>query len=222
MATAVLQSREAQGELLIWTNVEPEHEADFNRWYDREHMEERAAIPGFIWSRRYQAVTGDCRYLALYRTRRVDVFLSDPYRKAFSNQTEWSNTNFGRMYDTTRRVNIVTPLLGQGTGAGLALILLGDLATAQRAAQEVPCLLSDVTGFLAARVLLPDTELSTPLPAKGANNVIEPLLILEATSTTVAAAVALRVCKALSVDAAKATTFELLWDLRAEDLAHQA
>ena len=37
-------TRDAAGELLIWTNIDPAHEDDFNRWYDREHMTERAAI----------------------------------------------------------------------------------------------------------------------------------------------------------------------------------
>ena len=186
----ILQTRSAQGELFIWTNVEEVYEEDFNRWYDRQHMEERAAIPGFIWSRRYRAASDDkCRYLALYRTRDVGVFLSAPYRKAFENQTEWSMTNFSRMFGNTRRVTIVTPVIGKGTGSALALIQLGDLATAQRAAEETGALVGEETGFLAARILFPDPELSTPLPTKGANNFIEPFLILETTTEAVAAKV---------------------------------
>ncbi|MDR0577011.1 MAG: hypothetical protein LBI87_05645 [Candidatus Accumulibacter sp.] len=215
----ILQTREAQGELFIWTNVEAVHEEDFNRWYDREHMEERARIPGFIWSRRYRAVGDDkCRYLALYRTRDVGVFLSEPYRKAFGNQTQWSMTNFGRMFGNTRRVTIVTPVIGKGTGAALALIQLGDLPTASRAANEIGALLGEETGFLAARILFPDPELSTPLPTKGANNFIEPFLIVEATTEPVAAALASRAAQKLSIAADKVTTFDLLWDLRSEDL----
>jgi len=37
-----------QGMLLVCTNVDPAHEDDFNRWYDREHVNERVAIPGFV------------------------------------------------------------------------------------------------------------------------------------------------------------------------------
>jgi hypothetical protein len=199
--------------------VEAVYEEDFNRWYDREHMEERAKIPGFVWSRRYRAVSDDvCRYLALYQTRDVDVFLSAPYRKAFENQTQWSNTNFGRMFGTTRRVNIVTPVIGKGTGSAVALLQLGDLAGAQRAAQETGVLIGEDTGFLAARILFPDPELSTPLPAKGANNFIEPFLILETTTAAVAASLARRVAQKLSIASDKVTTFNLLWDLRSEDL----
>jgi hypothetical protein len=215
----ILQTRSAQGELFIWTNVEEVHEEDFNRWYDREHMEERAAIPGFIWSRRYRAASDDkCRYLALYRTRDVNVFLSAPYRKAFENQTQWSMTNFGRMFGNTRRVTIVTPIAGKGTGSALALIQLGDLATAQRAARETGALVGEETGFLAARILFPDPELSTPLPTKGANNFIEPFLILETTTEPVAGQLGWRVAGALSIAPEKVTTFNLLWDLRSEDL----
>ncbi|MDR1934601.1 MAG: hypothetical protein LBS49_03300 [Candidatus Accumulibacter sp.] len=215
----ILQTRSAQGELLIWTNVEAVYEEDFNRWYDREHMEERAQIPGFIWSRRYRAASDDkCRYLALYRTRDVDVFLSAPYRKAFENQTQWSMDNFGRMFGNTRRVTIVTPVIGKGTGAAVALLQLGDLAVAQRAAQDTGALIGEETGFLGARILFPDPELSTPLPTKGANNFIEPFLILETTTEAVAASLAQRVAGKLSIASDKVTTFNLLWDLRSEDL----
>ncbi len=218
MTQDILQTRDAPGELLIWTNVEAAHEADFNRWYDREHMAERAAIPGFLWSRRYRATSGPRPYLALYRTQSVHVFLSAPYRKAFENQTAWSMSNFGRMFATTRRVNIVTELFGQGLGSALALIQLKDLMFAQRAADAVAAACGEADGCIGARVVLPDPELSTPLPSPGANNVIEPFLLIEATSTPVAAKLAKSLAASLGLAADSVSTFELLWDLRSADL----
>ena len=47
-----------KGMLLTSMDVDAPHEADFNRWYDREHLEERVAIDGFIEARRYIAVDG--------------------------------------------------------------------------------------------------------------------------------------------------------------------
>ncbi len=76
-------------ELFIWTNVQPEHEADMNRWYESEHLRERVLIPGFRWARRYRALLGPRRYLALYRTDALDVFSSPAYQFAFRNQTDW-------------------------------------------------------------------------------------------------------------------------------------
>jgi hypothetical protein len=42
-----------KGMLLTSMNIDPAHEAEFNRWYDREHLEERVAIDGFLEARRY-------------------------------------------------------------------------------------------------------------------------------------------------------------------------
>ena len=44
-----------KGMLLTSMDIGAEHEADFNRWYDREHLEERVAIEGFLEARRYVA-----------------------------------------------------------------------------------------------------------------------------------------------------------------------
>src|SRR3546814_7604945 len=68
VAAPIRQDRDAMGELFIWTDIDPAHEDDFNQWYDREHMAERAGIAGFQWARRYRATQGERRYLALYRT----------------------------------------------------------------------------------------------------------------------------------------------------------
>jgi hypothetical protein len=37
-----------KGMLLTSMDIDPSDEADFNRWYDREHLEERVAIDGFL------------------------------------------------------------------------------------------------------------------------------------------------------------------------------
>src|SRR6201988_2632280 len=47
-----------QGMLLTSMDIDSLHEAEFNRWYDREHLEERVAIDGFLEARRYIAHVG--------------------------------------------------------------------------------------------------------------------------------------------------------------------
>jgi hypothetical protein len=44
-----------EGMLLTSMDIDPSDEADFNRWYDREHLLERVAIEGFLEARRYVA-----------------------------------------------------------------------------------------------------------------------------------------------------------------------
>ena len=78
---------------MVWTDIDAVDEPDFNRWYDREHMQERVALPGFRCARRYRALRGCPRpYLALYDTGELAVFDSDAYRNAFEKQTVRPNS----------------------------------------------------------------------------------------------------------------------------------
>ena len=98
-------------------------ERDFNRWYDREHVEERVRIPGFLSGARYFSLEGGRKYLGLYLTRSLDAFTSDAYRAAFQRQTPWSVANLDRMRDPMRRVCAVTAQTGMGSGSHLGLDL---------------------------------------------------------------------------------------------------
>ncbi len=54
------------GLLMVWTDIAPEHEAAFNRWYDEEHINRLLGVPGVLSAGRYVAVRGGPKYLALY------------------------------------------------------------------------------------------------------------------------------------------------------------
>ena len=47
------------GMLFVATHIDAADEADFNQWYDHEHVEERVAISGFLSGTRYQAVDAE-------------------------------------------------------------------------------------------------------------------------------------------------------------------
>lgn len=217
--SSIQQSSDAIGELFIWTDVDPAHELDFNRWYDREHMQERAAIAGFRWSRRYHSTTCPRPYLALYRTESLKVFTSDTYRQAFTKQTEWSVRNFSRMHNTQRRVAAVTLVYGAGTGAGISLLCLGSIARAEQALKLCGNLGQAAEGILSAKILTPDPALSTPLPSENpSERVLEPYLIIDATRTSEAHKAAAAIAKQLGLREDACHTFDLLWDLQASDL----
>ena len=57
--------------LITWMDVDPAEEADFNLWYDREHLAERVAIEGFMEARRWQAVDAPTRYVCTYSTNSI-------------------------------------------------------------------------------------------------------------------------------------------------------
>ena len=41
-----------QGMLATWVDFDPAGEADFNEWYNTEHLLERAQVPGEAYHRR--------------------------------------------------------------------------------------------------------------------------------------------------------------------------
>jgi hypothetical protein len=80
----------AKGLLAVWTDIAPEIEAEFNAWYDTEHIPERLAVPGFLSGLRYRAVEGEPKYLALYDLVDENVLKSDAYQKLLRPGTPWT------------------------------------------------------------------------------------------------------------------------------------
>ena len=111
-----------KGMLLTSMDIDEAHEAEFNRWYDREHLEERVAIEGFIEARRYVADEGAPKYLSLYSTETFEVLDSPAYRKALAGQTAWSKANIARFKNMIRSVARITISRGKGRAAWLGIV----------------------------------------------------------------------------------------------------
>jgi hypothetical protein len=209
-----------QGMLLVCTNVDPAHEDDFNRWYDREHVNERIAIPGFVSGARYQAIRGSRRYLGLYRTTSLAVFETAAYQQALRRPTAWSVTNLARMQNPMRRVCSIEMETGAGTGAWLALLALATTATSTdvtgiaRLASE----LLTLDGVVVARLLVPDAALSTPLPAEDSRERrLDPLLLIEAAGETAVANAGRHAARHVGAGSDDLSLFQLMWQLRLTD-----
>jgi len=78
----------AGGLLVNAMNVDPEHEAEFNEWYDHEHIPALSAVPGTLCARRFKDTKGTHRYLALYHLASPDVPLSQAWKDGAG--TPWS------------------------------------------------------------------------------------------------------------------------------------
>jgi len=92
-----------RGLLMVWTDVDAEHEADFNRWYDEDHVPRLLAIPGFLTAGRYRALKGAPRYLAMYELEDHNVLRSAAYLDqvryhATSADQKFSGGHIGRNY----------------------------------------------------------------------------------------------------------------------------
>jgi len=78
-----------RGLLLVMIDIDPAHEGEFHRWYNEEHLPERLACPGFLNGRRFIAVEGEPKYLALYDLEDAAVLQSEAYQKIFP-PSEWT------------------------------------------------------------------------------------------------------------------------------------
>jgi hypothetical protein len=155
-----------KGMLLTSMDVDAADEAEFNRWYDREHLEERVAISGFLEARRYVAHHASPKYLSLYSTATFDVLDSPAYRTALGNQTAWSKANIGRFRNMIRAVARITVSRGTGRGAVLGIIRLRPDATvkdALRATLRDRLDPKDRDGIISMHLMENDPALSKPL-----------------------------------------------------------
>ena len=67
------------GLLMVWTDIDAEFEAEFNRWYDEEHVAHLLQVPGFLSAGRYVALKGGPKYLAIYELEDHNVLRRAAY-----------------------------------------------------------------------------------------------------------------------------------------------
>jgi len=72
----------AGGLLVNAMNVLPEYEAEFNEWYDHEHIPALAAVSGVLSARRFRDLKGTHRNLALYHLQSADIPNGEAWKKA--------------------------------------------------------------------------------------------------------------------------------------------
>src|SRR5882762_6209676 len=85
-----MAAKKGTGLLKEWADVPADKEAEFNRWYNEEHLAERLAIPGFLNGARYEAVKGGPKHLAVYELESPAVLESAAYKKVSDNPTPWT------------------------------------------------------------------------------------------------------------------------------------
>jgi hypothetical protein len=79
----------AGGLLLNAMNIDPEFEAEFNDWYDKEHIPALGAVPGVLCTRRFRATSANRKYVALYHLAAPEVQESAEWKKA--RESEWTS-----------------------------------------------------------------------------------------------------------------------------------
>lgn len=114
------------GILAIWNNITPEGYAHFERWYNREHLQERVGVPGFRFGRRYALVSGDDRrFFAFYEVDSPAVLTSPAYLQRLESPTPWTTQVMPTFRDMVRTVCDVRTSAGDLAGA-FAVVLRAD------------------------------------------------------------------------------------------------
>jgi len=212
--------------LLTSMDIDQSDEAEFNRWYDREHLTERVAIAGFLEARRYIAHQGTPKYLSLYSTETFEVLDSETYRTALANQTAWSKANIARFKNMIRSVARISISRGQGRGAALGII---RLRPSPGGAPEIRVALQDqldpqaLDGIISMHVIEGDPVLSRPLtedasaPNPGAGDWF---VLIDATDVNAIPAAAARVTNhaALKPLVISSGAYMLMWDLAKSEI----
>ncbi len=218
-----------KGMLLTSMDIDAADEADFNRWYDREHLEERVAIDGFLEARRYVAHSASPKYLCLYSTAAIDVLDSPAYRARLAQPTEWSRKTMARFRNMIRAVARITISHGTGRGAALGIIRLRPAAGTQDGLRDVLRKKLDpaaLDGIISMHLIESDPALSGPtaeIPSAGGAGAGDWFLLIDGTSVNaVSAVITSRFTGPAASSAAPPVsvgTYTLMWDLAKSDLA---
>ena len=114
------------GILAIFNNVAPGREAEFEEWFQHEHLAERLAVPGFLLGRRHEAVSGEPRYFNFYVTQSAQVLKSDAYLARLDQPTPMTRTIMSAVFkDMIRTVCHRVVRRGAMRGAGVVALRFG-------------------------------------------------------------------------------------------------
>ena len=68
--------------LVVMMEVDPDHEAEFDRWYNEEHLPEWLEIPGYVSARRFKLEEGNgmLKFLCIWELADASPLESDQYK----------------------------------------------------------------------------------------------------------------------------------------------
>jgi hypothetical protein len=209
------------GILAIFNNVASGREAEFEQWFQHEHLAERIAISGFLLGRRHEAVAGEPRYFNFYVTTSSAILKSPAYLERLDHPTPMTHTVMSEIFkDMIRTVCDRVFRRGALRGTGVVTVRLAqrpDEAALQAAIERLiqdPAVACGEIWLAADRREFP---ISMEERLRGGDRKIAGCLVVET----------LRLAEAEKIAASLAATFpeteigvyRLLCDIRADSLA---
>ncbi|MGH8057928.1 MAG: hypothetical protein ACREOH_11945, partial [Candidatus Entotheonellia bacterium] len=83
-----LPDRPAPYVLTLRLETDAAHEAEFNEWYNTDHLPALVSVPGVYAARRYRATSGEPKYLAVYELANPELLRGEAWKTAAN--SEWT------------------------------------------------------------------------------------------------------------------------------------
>ena len=113
------------GILAVWNDREGKGEAEYEAWYQEEHVPQRLGFAGFRQARRYEAVRADRRFFTWYALDSVDVLRIPAYLACLEAPTPRTQANMLAFRAMVRAEFGVVASAGRGLG-GFAVCMRRD------------------------------------------------------------------------------------------------
>lgn len=106
MEGSVRMDKKGNGIFLVFTDIDPKDDKEFNAWYNTEHLDDLLKLPGFLDATRYVATKGGPRYLAVYELESAEALKSPEFQSFRANPSPWTR----RMSPTAIGKNVMRTL----------------------------------------------------------------------------------------------------------------
>src|SRR5881394_2895149 len=174
------------GFLAIWSDVEPDHLADYRHWLTREHTTERVTTKGFLGVRVFRAARADInRFFILYELESPEVLDGPAYMARLNAPSPWSQRIMPQLGNFIRGGGVMTARAGRGEGSTIVALRIERLPPKPQAIADALVALDGV-----AAVQIGTTDLartSVPTVEKGMRKdegIFAGLVIIEALDDT--------------------------------------
>jgi hypothetical protein len=127
-------AKKGNGMFLVFADVDPTYEEEFNAWYNTEHLGDLLNLPGFLDAARYVANKGGPKYLAVYELASADALKSAEFQKFRAHPSPWSR----RMSPTVIGKNVARALGAQIFPTNLEMLDRGPAPALQIGRMSVP------------------------------------------------------------------------------------
>lgn len=185
--------------------------ADYEAWYQQDHLPDRLAVPGFRHARRYRRCGGSAQeYFTFYETGSPAVLRSPDYLRRLAEPTAWTSRIMPHFRAMNRTVCRVAAEAGGGIGGVVAV--LGCAAAPARDGAELLAPLPARSGVTRARLWIAESGLPANPEAAlrpGGDAAFAAIMLVEGTGEDAPAAALHDMAKALGL-AGEASLYRLI------------